>query len=196
MVAAKRWAVNGDMKHGGAQKVSKSFPTTCTVKDLAKKYKVSDKSITACRDLLAEASDLAEAVAMGNKSIQEATGDLEKRQKEAADNERLASLIAEYREDVSAGRMTQDEAVAKAEEAERKRKEKEEQTRQARQLWHAGLATQVRWVNDWVKKIGDDHLAWYTEPGEPGSETEVTAEQLEQTLAELKRVLKIAFGRK
>jgi ParB-like chromosome segregation protein Spo0J len=196
MVAAKRWRVNGNTKPGGKRVKGQITDSNLTVSGLAKKYKVGNTAILQCRDLLDQADDLVEQVAMGTMSPAEAFGKLAERQKEAADNERLADLIAEYRDDVSAGRMTQEEAIARARDAERQRKEKEEQTRQARQLWHNGLANQVRWVNDWVKKIKDDHLAWYTEPGEPGTETELTAEQIEQTIEQLKRVLAITFKRR
>jgi hypothetical protein len=61
MVAARRWGLNGHSKGGaGTHKRNQPSPgATVGVKELARRYHVSDNSIRQARDLLAEAADLA-----------------------------------------------------------------------------------------------------------------------------------------
>jgi hypothetical protein len=61
IVAARFWRANGDGKPG--RKSSES--PTIGVKTISKRFKTTDKSVLQARDLLAEASDLADRVAAG-----------------------------------------------------------------------------------------------------------------------------------
>jgi hypothetical protein len=64
VVAAKQWMLNGNTKGSGRRaKDEKLSATTLGVKELAKQFRVSNKTIEQARDLLAEAPDLANQVA-------------------------------------------------------------------------------------------------------------------------------------
>jgi hypothetical protein len=72
---------------------------------------------------------------------------------------------------------------------------KEHAMADSRHQWLKKLGESLGWVERFIGNFDDDHLRWYTKPGEPGSfEHGITAERIEGVIAQLGRARDISFG--
>lgn len=185
-------------KHGGDRRkqVGKSSPLGRSRDDAAKTFKVSDKSVQQAKALLAEAPDLAEQVESCTLSLADAYGQLQnarterdRKRQEAERKARESEKNAQYREAVSNGEMTIDEALEKAREEAREEDEKARYDAEARSLWDGRMQQMVAILRESVAQRTDEHLAWYTEPGAPGSDALRTGlSDVDEAIALLRRV--------
>jgi hypothetical protein len=81
-------------------------------------FKVSDKSVQQAKALLAEAPDLAAQVEACALSLAAAYEELQDRRRQVAQKERDLGRVAEYKEAVSAGDISLEDALQKAIEQE------------------------------------------------------------------------------
>ncbi len=190
IVAARQWMMNGDGKPG--PKSVKSLPNSAA--SFAKLFRTTKPSIIQARDLLADAHDLAAQVEGCNLSLAAAHGQLQERQKQAARKAKDAERVSEYRDAISSGETTLEKALQEIMERERAERENVTRDAEARQLWLVKLADVVRWFEESVATRNDDHLAWYTTPGEPGTETALTAQRVAEVGIQIQRLLALTFG--
>jgi hypothetical protein len=92
-------------------------------------------SVTQARDLLTDAPDLADRVADCTLSLAGATVELGERRREARQRERDAEMVAWYKEAISKGEMTFEEALARAREEIRQERERVAAEADARRHW-------------------------------------------------------------
>jgi hypothetical protein len=195
IVAARRWGLDGYSKGGRPEKGKPVQSVPVSLDWLAKQFRVSKSSILQARDILAEAPDLAAQVEGCSTSLAAAYESLQVRRKQAAQKARDAERVAEYKDAVSNGEMTVDDALRKAIEQEREEKEKAAAQADARQHWLKELAALVEWVERFITPRTDEHLAWYTEPGSPGLyEHGITHERLAAAVAQIERARRFTFG--
>ena len=88
-----------------------------------RQFKCSSASLTQARDLLADAPDLAAEVESCTESLASAYEQLQDRREQSKRKAKDAERVAEYSDAISAGEMTQEEALQKAIEQEREQKE-------------------------------------------------------------------------
>jgi hypothetical protein len=193
MVAAKQWMMNGDTKGSGRRAANgKSYSTTIPVRELAKKFRTSDKTIAQARDLLQDAPDLAARVECCSLSLRDAVGVMQQRQRDAAETARRMERIAKFRELISDGVMSEADAWEKvAEEEQRARDEAS-----CRRLWEETMTETHKKLADWVGDVTDERLAWYTEKGAAGEVTKFKEEHVDEMIALLKRVKQFTFGKR
>jgi hypothetical protein len=163
--------------------------------DASKVFKVGVNAVQQAKALLIDAPDLAQQVEACVFSVAAAYQQLQQRQERQRQEAKDAERTAAYRDAVSSGEMTLDEALQKTREEEREEKERAEHDASARRLWFDGLASLLRWCEDCCSSRTDEHLAWYTQPGELGvTNHAVTADRLAAAIAELERVRTITFA--
>jgi ParB-like chromosome segregation protein Spo0J len=200
LAAARRWllegSINGEPNKGGRPgKKKPSLARTVSVKELAAKYKVGKESIAQARDLLVEAPALAEQVDACTLSLAAAHEELKKDRAAAQQKARDTERISKYREAVSNGELSFDEALHKVIAEDRFAREEEHRETSARRLWHEGLEQVVHWLEQWSAGQPDDqHLRWYVEPGAPGSQHKMTGERLRAAARQLLRIEAAYFG--
>lgn len=167
---------------------------------MAKTFKVGVNAIQSAKAILAEAPDLASQVEACALSLAAAYEQLQSRREQAKQQtkqaERAAQYGAEYREAISNGETDPGKIFAEMERRHRAEREQAEHDASARQLFHKGLEQTLRWIADWVGKKPDDHLDWYTTPGEPGTQTTVTAAEITAAITQLERVRSITFAKR
>lgn len=203
MVAAKAWEKFPEQR-GRPKKSAESRPNKgLRPRDvLAKTFKVNKDSVQQAKAILAEASDLAEKVATCALSLADAWGELEhrreeedRRQKEEARRQKDLARIAAYREAVSNGEMTFEQAFEKVLAEEREEKEKQAAQADARREWLKRAVGFVEWVEQFIRPRTDEHLAWYTEPDSPGLfDHGLTADRVAAVSEDLLRAARFAFG--
>jgi hypothetical protein len=197
MVAARQWGLKEYSKGGRPSngKPLKSLEVSLPV--LAKKHRTSQPSIIAARDLLAGAPDLAMLVDTCVRSLAFATEELEGRRaqarKQSQDAEKASRFSAEYREIISDGKATPEEALEEIFRREREERERLRLNAEARQLWFDVLADVVKSVKERVASRTDDELAWYREGIVAGESNAVTLEQVRETVAQLQRIESITL---
>jgi hypothetical protein len=198
MVAAKQWILNGEKSKGGRPSREKPDENRLVSgRDLAKHHRVSWDYAQHARNLLDEAPDLAAKVIACSLSFVDATKELEKRRadatKQAKDAERATAFSAEYREAISDGRMTLDEALQESFRREAEEREKERAATQARTLWFQQLAKVVEWAKEFVKPHDDEYLAWYTQDDLHDADIPVTREEIDAVIVQLNRIKSITL---
>ena len=162
---------------------------------VAKIFKVGPQSIQQAKALHDEAPDLIAQVESCTLSLAAAYEELQERRQQTKQRERDAQRIAEYKDAVSSGEMTMEEAIQQVMEAERKQKEDQAAKDDARRIWWEGLSGAVDWIKRFVVPRDDDHLAWYNSPDGPGCEEHgLTAEAVDETIRQLGRVRQFTFG--
>ena len=190
-VAARIWMANGATKGSGRRKFQSE---TLGVKRLAGQFKVSTGTITQARDLIQNAPDLAREVEAGGTGLAAVYAEWQKREQEAkrqaAERKRIAAHSAKYEEAIKAGTMTVDEAVKQM----RADLEKAAHDAQARQLWFEKMEDILAVIKESIAAVDDDFLAWFTQPGAPGTETTITARHIAEAQAQLERIRTITFG--
>jgi hypothetical protein len=197
IVAARQW--DGDSKGGRPAKNGKPSESTTvsggSLRYLAKHFRNSDKSIRQAKELLAEAADLAEQVQACTLSLAAAYEQLQDRRNKAAQKARDAAKVAEFREAVSNGEMSQEEALQKAMEAARQEKEREEAEADARKRWLTQLGEFADWFDAAVVPYTDDELRVYVKPDGPGwIENGVTGERLASFVSHIERLSSVFSG--
>jgi hypothetical protein len=65
--------------------------------------------------------------------------------------------------------------------------------RSARQLWFRHLKKMVDMLG-WTTYSSEAYIAWSSEPGEPGTEHDLTAEQVDKAITSLQSIRKILFA--
>jgi hypothetical protein len=169
LVAARRWMMNGDTKDKGKGRREKSNELqSVTVAQLAREFHASASSISQARDLLAEGPDLAAQVEAKATPLAKAHEALKDRQKEAQQAARNAQRTKHYTDAIANGEMTLEEALKKVREEEQEANQHLAAEKDARFHWWKELNNAVVWIEQFISARGDDHLAWYGEPGSPG----------------------------
>lgn len=169
-------------------------------KNLAAQFKVSEKPIQQAKAILAEAPDLVAQVDSGALFLGAAYDQLQSRRSQSAqkskDAERASEYGAEYREAISNGQMTLDQALQEIVKRQREESERVRHDFEARQFWFQRLAEFIKWVNESVAPRKDDYLAWYTHPqeGEPIPDHGLGADRIAAAIEQLERVRTITFG--
>lgn len=188
-------SVDGEAGGRGKKKepVSGSQTQFRSTVEVGKMFKVHKDSVQQAKALLAESPDLAGQVEACTTSLKAAWDDLQRRRAEAQQKQRDAAKVAEFKDAISSGEMNLDDALQKAIQQEREEKEKALHEAQARELWDEQMQSIHKQLKDWVGDITDNHLAWYTEAGSPGSDIQTTPRQIRDCIAWLKRVLTITF---
>ncbi len=163
---------------------------------VAKEFKVSDKSVQQAMALLDEAPDLVTqveacalslAAAYAQHQAREAAKEQER--KDALRKTKDAQRLAEYRDAVSNGDITLEQALQAIQDEARKEQEKVKSQADARQTWLKELVGVVEWVERFVGQYDDAYLAWDVEPHAPGwFEHGVTAERLTAVIEQVARV--------
>src|SRR5262249_20075894 len=129
-------------------------------------------------------------------SLAAAHAQLAERKKQAAQQQRNAERVAEYREAISTGEMTMEEALQKAIDREREERAKTEAMADTRQTWLKELAGMLRWLQTFVSDKDDESLGWYTQPGSAGLfDHGITADAIEAGVTQLRRLQIHTFGR-
>lgn len=198
IVAARVWIANGDAKPG--RKSVKTLPITA--ESLSRQFRTTKPSLTQAKAILKDAPDLAtqvEACALSLAAAyqqMQAQQEEQKRQKAEADRKaRDAEKTAQYREAVSSGEMTLDEALEATREEEREVKEKAGRDAEARGIWFGRMDEILSSISSIVATRTDEHLVWYVEPGAPGSnEHKLSASRISDAITQLQRVRDITFG--
>jgi hypothetical protein len=157
---------------------------------LAKTFSVGKNAIQQALVLLDEAPDLAAQVETRKCTIDFAYKQLQARRKEAEATARNLERLAAYREALEAGEMTMEEAIKKYAEVERKREDNVRTRRQFFDELHKVLA----FARNWSATMSDEWLAWFTEPNAPGSQTDLTAGEVQEIIDQVSRVRDITFA--
>jgi ParB/RepB/Spo0J family partition protein len=125
---------------------------------------------------------VAEAVGMSGRTYEKAKRVVEAAEKEpekhaetVKEMDRTGKVDAAYKKVQPSQSKANGETVA----------EKAKHDAEARQFFFDSLSKFVDWTTKWIADIGDDYLAWYSEPGTPGSKTALTAKQLEGAISQL-----------
>lgn len=196
MVAARQWMLVGDTKGSGRREKVQSVPFSQS--DLARRFRASKSTIAQARDLLAEAPDLAALVETCAKGLAEATKELDWRrnqaQKQTQDAEKASRFSAEYRELISDGKTTAEEAMEEIFRREREERERLRIETEGRQIWFEGLETTLTWIEESVATRDDDYLDFYTREDLPSIDHKVTAKRIEECKAQLDRISSITLG--
>jgi ParB-like chromosome segregation protein Spo0J len=197
IVAARRWLLEGGgstHKVGRPSKEENSPDRTVSLESLAKKYKVGKTSITQARDLLTEATDLAAQVEACTLSLAKAFEKLQERGQDAARERRLSTRAAAYREAISNGEMTLEEALRKALEQQNMEETQTYCETKGRERWHEELGKLVEWCK-WGTMDSDDRIRWFMEAGS-GSHRQprITAALLDMAVVQILRVRVLLFG--
>lgn len=196
IVAARQWLLNGrDKKVGRPGKEETSQSGTFSVKDLAKRFRVSHTNISQARDLLAEAPDLATAVDSCAMSLAAAHTQFQDRKRQAAQKEKDAKRVAEFSDAISNGEIKLEDALQQAIEQEREEKERIASQADARKHWLKEFAELLDWLERFASGRTDEHLAWYTEPGSPGLfDHGITSNRVKDGISTMNRIMTITFG--
>src|SRR5262249_40909954 len=126
---------------------------------VARAFKVGVNSVQQAKALLAEAPDLADQVADCTLSLAGAMEALQGRRKDTAKKAKDAKRVEKYRQAISAGELTFEEALKKAVAEERAERERQEVEADARRGWLEKLEEVVAWIETHIGKVGDDYLA-------------------------------------
>jgi ParB-like chromosome segregation protein Spo0J len=162
----------------------------------ASTFKVSDKSVQQAKAVLAEAPDLAAQVESCAISLASAYEQTQGRKKESERKTKSAERIAEYRDAISAGDMTVEEALRRVDEEAGAEKERIEHDASARKIWLRGLDESLRWFEEWAATRTDEDLGWYTQEGAPGAGHEgIDRKRLSAAADQLKRIGKFTIKR-
>jgi hypothetical protein len=167
-----------------------------SLRQVAKQFHVSEKSVLQARDLLAEAPDLAAQVEGCALSLAAAYQLAQERKRQTEQKAKNAEKVAEFSDAISNGEITVEEALQKALEAKQAEDERARHDAEARHIWFARLVELMRWVADNVASRTDEDLAWYSEPGAPGSEAAPPPDELAAAVKQLQRVLSLTIKRK
>lgn len=189
-----------DKRKKGGKTIGTHNPQGRSRTDAAKTFKVGEKSVQQAKAMLSDAPDLIEQVeacalslAAGYEKLQ-TRQQQEKIQKQEADRRaRDAEKNSQYREAVSNGEMTLDEALEKARAEAKEDEERQRHDASARRIWAENLLQACGLIRSYVAERSDEYLAWYTEPGAPGSDVPLTAAHVEEAIAQLNRVRTISF---
>jgi hypothetical protein len=184
----QRWG--GDRRSNQA---AQSVPLGRARNDAAREFKVGVNAIQQAKALLAEAPDLAAQVEGQTLAITQAYEELQQRRQQVTQKAKDAERIAEYKEAISNGEMTFEEAMEKVLGEERAEQERIARDEEARCLWFDRLAGFIAWLEEWVATRTDEHLAWYQQAME-GNEQEVTVQRVEAAMRQLERIRTITFG--
>jgi hypothetical protein len=198
MIAARQWRMNGvttDKGKGPRSKAEELQTVTLGIKDLAKHFRASNSSISQARDLLYSAPDLAAQVESCSLSLADAYQQLQERKKQSAQKARDAEKLGKYRELVSEGKITWEEATQK----------RVEEEREEAQLFAAKAQTVKAWLNEFkgvyatlermIAKREDEDLSWYNEEDSPGwFDHGITTDMVDEMIGWLERVRKNTFG--
>lgn len=197
IVAARRWGLE-PKKRGGDRTTSKVQSVPISLDAIAKKYKVSKTSITQTRDLLAHAPDLAAQVESCALSLADAHRQLQARAEQArrdkAEADRKAKdveRVAHYREAVSNGEMTLEEALEKVQRDAMEEEEKRRNEASARRIWCEGVQGALAAVKTWVAARDDGDLAWNVQKDAPGMKAPFAADEVEAAGNHLQRLATI-----
>lgn len=156
-------------------------------------FKVGAQSVQQAKALLSEAPDLATQVESCTTNLASAYEQLQARRKEAERKQRDLDRVAEYRDAISSGEITIEAAIQKAVEDDRQEREKKRQDAESRQIWFEDLERVVRWAED-RQGASDACLAWYTQQGEPGTQSNITTDRITVAIRFLERIKTITFG--
>src|SRR5262249_19958471 len=103
--------------------------------------------------------------------------------------------VALYREAVSNGEMSLDEALRRAIEEEQEARRIREAEADARGHWLKEFAEMIAWIESYVATCDDERLAWYTLTDSPGLfDNGVTADRIAEVVKHLERSKSITFG--
>ncbi len=167
LVAARQWGLDGHNEGSGRRSKEKSQSATLSVRDLSRRFRASDNSIKQARDLLTGAEDLAAQVDACALSLAAAFDQLQARRRETAQKARDAAKVAEFREAVSNGDMSYEEALQKAMDDERDQIEIRKSRADARREHLKGIVAAVTFIEMFMDHKTEENAAWAWEDG-PG----------------------------
>jgi hypothetical protein len=191
MVAASQWGFGGYSKGGrpGQKPVENSQVSSTR---LSQRFRVDRKYITAARDLLAEAKDLAQQVETGALNLADATEELKSRRDHAQqaknDAAKIAAYDAQFAEAIAEGRMTLEGAIQEIVRREREEKERIRLNIEARELWFTRLEEVRNWAKKWVSGSTDAHLASYWTDELPVTVHRTTVGEIDEIIVQLQRI--------
>lgn len=188
IVAARAWGLDGYSKPGPKAKGNSVQTVPISMDSLAKQFKVSKTSLSQARDILAEAPDLAEQVVACTLSLAAAYEQLQARRWQAQQQAKDAERIAQYREAISSGELTFEQAMEKVLAEEREQHDTLAAQADARTTWLTSLAANVRWFEVFVGEHPDELLAWNLAEGPGWFEHGVTADRVSAVVIELNRL--------
>jgi hypothetical protein len=194
LIVARQWGLDGYSKGGRPGKGKPVLTAPVSLETFARQFRVGKHSILQARDLLNEAPDLVTEVESCALSLAKAHERLQERRNQAKRKAKDTALIADYKEAISNGEMTFEEAMQRAmEEAQRKREE-EEAIADGQRTWLKGFVQTLDWVERFVAQRSDDCLASYTEPGSAGLfEHGITVERIDGVIEQLTRAGSLTF---
>jgi anti-sigma28 factor (negative regulator of flagellin synthesis) len=197
IVAARTWGLDGYSKGGRPEKGKLIQTESVSQRQLTGQFHISSASLTQARDVLAEAPDLAAQVESAAMSLAAAHDQLQQRRKQTAQKAKDAERVTEYKEAISSGEISLDEALQKAIEQEREQKERDAAEADARRNWLKEFDETLKWFERFLHERTDEHLTWYTRPDSPGLfDHGITAERIRWVISQLERTASITFGGK
>jgi ParB-like chromosome segregation protein Spo0J len=183
------------MAQGGRTKVCTNGADLLSREQAGKLFKAGVNQVQQAKALLKEAPDLAAQVETKVLNITAAYAVHQQREEDRRRKEKQQVLIRKYQDAVDSGEMTFEQAIEKVVKEAQEEQQSREYDAQARQLFFKQLADIVKNVKTWIGDRSDEHLAWYVQPDAPGTEHEITAEQIDETMRQLRRVKAIVFKR-
>jgi hypothetical protein len=195
VVAARVLGQFPERRGGDPKQHARSVHVGLSRKAVGRAFKVGENSVQQAKAILAEAPDLAVQVEACAISLAFAWEQLQNRRKEAQRREKDLARISGYREAVSNGEMTWEQAMEKALQDEREEKERQSAQADARREWLKGLIGVVEYVEHYLASETDEYLTWYAEPGTPGYfDHGLTADRIRAAAAALVRTTHFGFG--
>ncbi len=163
--------------------------------DASKVFKVGANAVQQAKALLANAPDLAQQVEACTVSLAAAYEEQQSRRQQSAQRDKAAERVAEFREAISNGEITIDEALHRIQEKADEDKKKLEVEADARRTWLRSFAEHLAWFERFLyEEKFDEYLAWYTIPDAPGFfDNGVTSERVQSVAARLEATAKFNF---
>jgi hypothetical protein len=161
-------SVDGEAGGRGKKKTSGQIcPEFLSAEQAGKPFKVSGTYVKQAKAILSEAPDLAAQVEACTASLATAYEQLQERRRQIAQQKKDAERVAEFREAVSTGEMTLEEALQKTLERERQEHEETAAEADSRRWWLEELVKIVKWFESYANNSGED-FSWYFAPDAPG----------------------------